>query len=39
MKKWMKISLWILLSAGVTAILYFANQEEIKKKYKKKAIW
>ena len=29
----MKISLWILLSVGVIAILFFANQEEIKKKY------
>ena len=30
----MKISLWIFLAAGVTVILYFANQEEINKKYK-----
>ena len=29
----MKISLWILLAAGVSAILFIANQEESKKKY------
>ena len=33
MKNWMKISLWILVAAGVVTILVFANNEENEKKY------
>ena len=35
MKNWMKISLWILVTAGVVTILVFANKEELEKKYRK----
>lgn len=33
MKNWMKISLWILVAAGVVTVLVFANKEEKEKKY------
>jgi cell division protein FtsQ len=33
MKNWMKISLWILVAAGIVTILVFANNEENEKKY------
>ncbi|MEN9972318.1 MAG: hypothetical protein RIS20_665 [Bacteroidota bacterium] len=33
MKKWMKISLWLVAMSGVITILVFASQEESKKKY------
>lgn len=34
MKKWMKITAWILCVAGVATVLVFAKQEEETKKYK-----
>ena len=33
MKNWMKISLWILVAAGVVTVLVFADKEEKEKKY------
>jgi cell division protein FtsQ len=33
MKNWMKISLWILVAAGVVTVLVFADREEKEKKY------
>jgi cell division protein FtsQ len=33
MKNWMKISLWILVVAGVVTVLVFADREEKEKKY------
>jgi hypothetical protein len=35
MKKWMKYVLWILVAAGVVAILVLASKEEQNKKYTK----
>jgi len=32
MKNWMKISLWILVAAGVVTVLVFADKEEKEKK-------
>jgi cell division protein FtsQ len=38
MKKWMKISLWIIVAASVITILVFANKAEAGKKYDKPEI-
>ena len=38
MKKWMKISLWIIVAASVITILVFANKVEAGKKYDKPEI-